>query len=771
MLSLLVALVVFISCTEQSSYKENRAKIVNFVGSKKIIGMISKCENKPLKNAMGMLISKRLNTMIKAFSISYSYQEFDVCESHTILMEKVVEIFLNKTNYDTKRNKSIVEYIITFMPDEMQNQLQQVISSFGQNIFILPLTKPKQFPNRDPKSITWRIRRTLIQNKVKNFFAEDVIIEIVQRLKCGYFAVVQITENLKNNAFLRLKRLRRKLPNVCFKYIRIESQDSAWNGPIKSLLEDRNLALVFIFGLSFEIHDFIRETHKRGLKKHWILLNKDKPNKTIYNLEDYTMIDVNDNNEYLIYKKDFVTDNDYSEILQQAKEIHTWHKRRNRTRTRHNGKNKYWMREYRFAFHKHIPLRNGDLVSKVLRTPLIKPNITQMVNGTPRYFQQLNQIKYSHGVRKRFKLSQCPSCNACTKKCIMEEMEFNNQISILKTCSKCDINYYRDDHTKQCKKCPNEEIQTAEQSSCYDPIDPQDIHITCYIFNFMGLFLTVVTMLVYIRFKDTPIARCSNSLQTVIQLFLMVLFFTLAPILSLQPPKPVLCMVRPLILGTITTGIISTMVCKAEKIIMIFKAKTRMTPKEIFNIRMRLLMISGVIVSVGLMTFSFSREKFDKIDKVHYRTSCDGNKYFIKQCASHKSMDVIILYSIILLLIAIVQAYRGRKLPAYFNEGNSIIVGASITISLLAFMVSFIHSKKYDSNLLSAEWAILASIMITLLVSMHGPKIYVIYFRPHENTREHYLASMLIYSRRRIDHLLHNRRRRSSLKLTLHFKK
>ena len=161
-----------------------------------------------------MLMSYALKFNIGSFSLFYDYIEFDVCENRTLLLHQITDIFLNNTWYNMQTNVSAneltVRYIITFMPDEMQNELVHIMSSFDTNILVLSLTEPEIGLN------SWRFNDIFLKSvKDSKFFWNDYINIIINCFKSDYFAVLQIDQNCKKRR-INIKMLKESLTNKCF---------------------------------------------------------------------------------------------------------------------------------------------------------------------------------------------------------------------------------------------------------------------------------------------------------------------------------------------------------------------------------------------------------------------------------------------------------------------------------------------------------------------------------------------------------------------------
>lgn len=296
--------------------------------------------------------------------------------------------------------------------------------------------------------------------------------------------------------------------------------------------------------------------------------------------------------------------------------------------------------------------------------------------------------------------------------------------------------------------CPKQLASNHNQSMCYDPIVHEKVFTACYIVNTIGLCLCLFIAFVYWRNRDTPVVRSSDYKLSMMQLTLCIILFIVLPALSLPDLSRTVCTLRPCILGPLLVAIVSIVVCKAEKILIIFYTRRRLTTKDVTDIYIRQTVILVFLMVLDMIILPSTFPLPSTVEKRHFISpekisEFSGDKYYMQYCSNDDHFDFQIVYCVGLLLLAILQGYRGRKLPRNYNEGNSIIVSAASTICACAFKIWLATSDQHKYERTSTAWLSLSASVMFIILPLYGPKMYIMLFLPHKNTKKHLMNRML----------------------------
>lgn len=707
---------------------------------KYIVGMISKCQDNNMTNPMGKIVSDRINQLVNLFQ-THVYYEVDVCRSQSQLVNETADLFLNERWYGESKNRfglnesqHTIEYVITYMPDEMQHQLMKLIPTFGFKISILPLTKPDE---QNLVSWNWRTKEYYIGKGIKAYLIDETIETIVSQNKLKYFSIIEIggTNETKDDTIKVMEYLKEKLKSdksnnqVCFNHTFITNDtigSSSMKNTIERLASDENLQNIFVFGSPTHIRSFIKDTIKQNLNnKYWILLSTRISMSEVTGLESYIVIPNvrREADNWLSYNETLVI---YDTYLNKSI--------CNTTKIKSDVE----------AYCRLIPRRLlTDLLGKMRST--IRKNITQVFNGQSTTLKSLNEIHLNET-----KSSECLKYSSKNETCLETkfgkiEQQYSNQSWFVgELCYKCHKKYHLENGF--CKNCTVDYKPTQNQSACYHAIR-NNISIENCIINFIGLTLTLAAVYISVRFKNTPVVRSSDYTLSVVQQIFFMLWFISAPVLYLLRPSKNVCSLRPYILETLVLAVISIMVCKAEKILIVYYAKLRLTRKDVKDIKVRQIAMFGFLIIVGVIIISAlqSKSTFETPDEHKFSIDDQGNALYFLQCPKNKLWFHRSIYCMVVLSLALLQGYRGRSLPTNYNDGKSIFIGASLAICLILLMISLMS---YENHTV-IKWGFECAMMISLLISLYGHKSYIIIFKPEQNTRQYLLTQILADARRR----------------------
>ena len=750
-----------------------------------LLGLISVCRNQskgiPL-NQVGQIVSEKLNLFSKTFLRNdFIYKEIDICTRED-LSRALVMMFTDAVYADISGTK--VKHILTYMPEQMVDTLLSVIS-FSKDTIVWPLQTVldqksfRKHPNFD--NFHQRVLRK----------PNDVILEMMEQFQWRNVHVVDIVKEGDISSqktvdhellFKKISRSQKsrneqswsigdkedtKIDNWltksdrCVSYSTYTITDIKNSSPrmlneFKVLMQDLQKTVVFLHGAQNSLYK--SKALENGLHKYWILFGSENH------------ADWDDNNK--------VATDEHISILNSNAILHnhfdpfsddlclSW-KKETRNECPSLQKRIAKMKENVPAMCIDIKQWNKDKTYRHLQF------IQHTANNTVVTFDSMDDIPINNNLATTQKTSECPSCKHCKALCpsnktlgFVDSGAFSKKVSW--KCKTCPSNY-RITGYGECLQCPKGTRQSARSSGCYDPVLKFRAGSSCFALTGVGLVVSVITIAVYSMYKKTPVVKSSNFELSLVQLISCILLHISCVVLNvIFEPSVMICTVRPMLYSTLLVALVSIVVCKAEKVLIIFFTKQRLSKKNIKDIKIRQLVIFGFLISIN---FILTPASFTLPASVKFKSAgvINGDSFYRKYCSSDTEFYIQALYAIAILVLAMFQGYRGRKLPTNYNEGNSILVASSMTIPVLVFCIwqlrYNIDSNPY--NTLNTMWGSLSIALIFLVVCLYGVKVFVIIFQASKNTKKYQvnvmLADALKKTERQILNPLHNRHRSNSI--------
>ena len=311
-------------------------------------------------------------------------------------------------------------------------------------------------------------------------------------------------------------------------------------------------------------------------------------------------------------------------------------------------------------------------------------------------------------------------------------------------CAKCSKNTFKSHvGNSKCKTCTYPLQTDPLMEKCFDPFQPSFpkrwdlLGIIVFTVATITALLIVISMVVFFKFRDTPIVKHANRSMTSLHLS-SHLILTMVPILFFGQPVRTICITRPLIVGICFTINVSVNLAKTQKLHLIFTSKTLLSKsKKKFIESLELIIIGGLLLAdVALFFVCFVRHGSVDVINIYH------DDKLIKEVTCNNNTDTIVqLFFVLLLVLANgIQAIRSRGLPSYFKETNHVIYSSFISIIMLGVvtLIYFLQNKATTRNNVLALTILNLNIVDFLLI--YSYKFFVIVFRPELNTGANFNA-------------------------------
>lgn len=197
-----------------------------------------------------------------------------------------------------------------------------------------------------------------------------------------------------------------------------------------------------------------------------------------------------------------------------------------------------------------------------------------------------------------------------------------------------------------------------------------------------GVLLSLGLIILFVRFRKTPLVRVSNIIVSFAQLVSHILLF-LSCFTFFQPPTIAVCIFCPISVGIFFTLIIAVTMIKTQKLVFIFHGKIRVSRKqaqisktmEIFLIFL-MLCVQSCIATISFL-LNKTRVTLENLEKEIHLLKCDTEEEFVIQ----------LLFAFLLILMSLLQAFRPRSLPENFNETKFIMVAMFMSVILVTIFL------------------------------------------------------------------------------------
>ena len=289
-------------------------------------------------------------------------------------------------------------------------------------------------------------------------------------------------------------------------------------------------------------------------------------------------------------------------------------------------------------------------------------------------------------------------------------------------CIPCQDGYIHDDNRTSCIPIPETYVKYSSELS-----------LICMVVALLGIIWTIVILLVFIRFWNTPVIKASGR-ELSLYLLAGIFMSFLSTFLFINKPTEATCGLTRILLGLCFTTIYTSILTKTNRISRIFNNGTNSPQKAKYTSPRSQLLIVNVMVLIELIILVVWMATDPP--QVQYVFPSRDQNVLVCAGAENSSYLIALIYPFIVLVLCTYYAFKTRKTPDGFNETKLIGFTCYTTCVIwLAFITLYLSTTNTFVRTATICFSVSLNASVALCC-LFLPKVYVCILKPEKNTRE-----------------------------------
>ena len=385
--------------------------------------------------------------------------------------------------------------------------------------------------------------------------------------------------------------------------------------------------------------------------------------------------------------------------------------------------------------------KTGQFPEKWMEKWIMRYAVFVLLHSFQNY--NINTVLLSVGITNstRYNFWSCLNCsdrikikNACNGNCSKGYYPIYKPHRCCWNCVPCPSGFVKPIVGQSlCLKCMDYSIPNVNRTACLPPVYKyynmnykQRVIVTT--FTLLGVAFAGFFLMVFLRYKNTPLVKSSNYNLSITQL----MFHLLLNLILGQKTLPQLklhCVLYAIVECYLLKFIISIHIVKTTQLVTIFKSKRKIDRNACVRVKEIMFPVIYFVINISITVSALIRFK------IKYIVSSTENCLY-KFCNIEDYLFIGITTTVLLSIFCSIKAFQARRIPANFNETYCIFLGMFATTITLLVLIPLEASFRKVGQTVFVQSCVIFCMNNTLLAISYGYKARIILFQKHKNTKE-----------------------------------